>query len=71
MDAIHIILGRFCQYNIEALYKVRQNQYIIKMGESRVTLMPLLPECEKNSARLNLLLQSYSKFLNEFREERV
>lgn len=44
MDTTHLILGRPWKFDKDATYRGRLNQYIIQVGDKRVSLMPLPPK---------------------------
>lgn len=70
MNVTHIILGRPWQYDVDATHKGRTNQYIIKVDDFKVALMPLPPEVNSNSEKPNLMVQSQVDFKRILSEEK-
>lgn len=63
MDAMHILLGRLWQFDVDATRHGRLNQYVIKVGDSsHVALMPLPSEAPTENDKPNLLIQPKSEF---------
>lgn len=43
MDATYLLFGRPSQFDVDATHRGKLNQYIIKVDETKVALMPLPP----------------------------
>lgn len=44
MNAVHVLLIRPWEYDVYATYNGRTNQYIIKVDDLKITLLPLPPK---------------------------
>lgn len=68
MDAIHILLGRPWQFDVDAVHRGRLNQYIIKVQDRRIALITL-PSREKQELenKPKLLIQFNGKFERELK----
>lgn len=57
IDATHIILGRPCKFDMDAVYKGKLNQCIIQANDRRIFLMPLSLKKTPKLVEPNFLLQ--------------
>lgn len=69
MDATHLLLGRPWQFDVDATHRGRLNQYIIKVDDSKVALVPLPLEASSSSEKPNLLIQPQAAFTRELNLE--
>jgi len=68
MDACHIILGRPWQFDVDAIYKGRDNVYIFKSKGQKVVLGPIKEEffvVEPKTKGKSMLLVDGEKFMDE------
>lgn len=58
MNAVHVLLIRPWEYDVYATYNGRTNQYIIKVDDLKITLLPLPPKKMQQAEKPNLLVES-------------